>query len=207
MLFKHIDIHSWKSLDVFSHYPALPWLWYWSLLGHWPSVLSAVSTAVRSSSLLKNLITGSCSGLNMYHIWTKRRIVKSMLGSSSGGRLEYDTCIKLFIISGIDILAGIPLNIYAFTTWFPVKAWPGWKAVHSTWSRIIVLTTAEWKSDPIGRSTVEGIRLTSVGYGFVFFFFGLSYDAWETYTSGLGYLAKRIGYEPRKTDGIHSRRA
>jgi pheromone a factor receptor len=142
-----------------------------------------VSTAVRPLLLLWNSLTGSFSGLNMYHIWTKGRELKSIISSSTGGP-NYNHYIRLFMLSGIDIVITIPFNIWYFTTYFqsPLLPWPGWKSVHSDWSQINAITTAELRRSPRLFYQFEVTRWMCIVYGFVFFvFFGVASEGRKHY--------------------------
>jgi pheromone a factor receptor len=139
-------------------------------------------------------LTGSFSGLNMYRIWTRGREVKSILASSTGGP-AYNHYIRLFMLSGIDILITIPLNIWYFTTFFqiPVSPWPGWKFVHSNWSQIEQYTTADVKSSPPMFYQFEVTRWMCVVYGFVFFgLLGVTAEARKHYWSAWKSVSKLL---------------
>jgi pheromone a factor receptor len=144
-----------------------------------------VPTAVRPFPLPWNTLTGSLSGLNMYRIWTRGRQVKSIISSSTGSP-SYNHYIRLFMLSSIDMLFTIPFNIWWFTTYFqvPILPWPGWKYIHSDWSNILRLTTAELRANPHLLYQVEISRWICVFYGFIFFvFFGVTAEARKHYAS------------------------
>jgi pheromone a factor receptor len=99
------------------------------------------------------------------------------------------------MLSGLDLLITIPLNIYAFSTWFPISPWPGWAAVHSNFSHVERITAVEWRSDAGLLAAVEATRWTSVLYALLFFmFFGVGAEARKHYTSALKCVGKRFGY-------------
>jgi uncharacterized membrane protein YoaT (DUF817 family) len=128
----------------------------------------------------------------MYHIWTNGRHVKSILGSSAEAH-GYNHYIKLFALSGIDIFITIPNNIWYFTTFFkfPLSPWPGWKFIHSGWSKIALFTSAELRN--IGLEMFyqsEVTRWMCVIYGLVFFgLFGVTAEARERYTSAWQFVS------------------
>jgi Pheromone A receptor len=136
-----------------------------------------------------NNLTGTLLGLNMYHIWTGGREVKSILGCSTGSP-SYNHYTRLLMLSGIDILVTIPFNIWYFTTWFPIYPWPGWNAIHSSWS-YMTLTTAELTKIPSMFYEHEITRWMYVVYGFIFFgLFGVVAEVWTYYASAWQYVSK-----------------
>jgi pheromone a factor receptor len=156
-----------------------------------------VSTAVRPFPLPRNNLIGSFLGLNMYRIWTKGREVKSIISSSTGS-LSYDHYIRLFMLSGIDIIITIPFNIWYLTTFFqnPLSPWPGWKVIHSNWSHIASITTVGLRSIPQWFYQFEVTRWMCVVYGFVFFvFFGAAAEARKHYTYAWQYVAQIFSWK------------
>jgi pheromone a factor receptor len=121
----------------------------------------------------------------MYCIWTKGREVKSILGSSSSpGSAGYNHYIRLFMLSGIDILITIPFNIWYLTTYFhaPFLPWPGWTAIHTNWSHPLLFPLAKLGSQNLYQ--VEAARWVCVVYGLVFFgLFGVATEAKKHYAS------------------------
>jgi Pheromone A receptor len=159
-----------------------------------------VATVVRSFPPLWNNLTGKFSGLNMYHIWTRGREVKSILASSIGSP-GYDHYIRLFMLSGIDMAITIPFNIWYFTTYFRfhLLPWLGWKVVHSDWSQILGFTTAKLRTAPRSFYQLEITRWICVIYGFVFFgLFCATAEAKKRYASAWQYVSKifcwKIGF-------------
>jgi pheromone a factor receptor len=128
----------------------------------------------------------------MYHIWTKRREIKSILASSVGSP-GYNHYNRLFMLSGIDIAITIPFNIWYFTTVFQaaLPSWPGWKSVHGHFSQIEIFTTAVLNSHLQVLCEMELTRWTSVLYGFLFFlFFGVGAEARKHYLHAWYYISK-----------------
>jgi Pheromone A receptor len=152
-----------------------------------------VATVVRSFPPLWNNLTGTFSGLNMYHIWTRGREVKSILASSIGSP-GYNHYIRLFILSGIDMAITIPFNIWHFTTFSKLSpsSWPGWKPLHSKWSLIPVFTAAELRTisaHPFYE--LEIARWICVVYGFVFFgLFCATAEVKKCYASAWQHVSK-----------------
>ena len=133
----------------------------------------------------------------MYHIWIRRQAAKPVLGYSRG-LFNSSLHLRLFMLSGVDLLITIPFNTWVFTTWFPVHPWMGWTAVHSEISHVFTLSITFWWGRPELRHVVEGVRWISVVYGLVFFLlFGFTDEAMGCYTSILQYIAKKIGYQTK----------
>jgi Pheromone A receptor len=152
-------------------------------------------------SLLRTNLTELSPGLNIYHIWTKRQEVKSILGSNTGG-LGYNHYIRLFVLSGIDIVITMPFNIWNFTTWFPVAPWPGWKFFHSDWSQIPEVPASAWRNPTSSLLLTELPRWMSVLYGLFFFLlFGVGAEARNHYVSAWQYVwtifCRKTGFSPR----------
>jgi Pheromone A receptor len=126
----------------------------------------------------------------MYHIWTRGQEIKSILSSSIGG-LRYDHYLRLFMLCGIDLFVTISLNLWYFRTWFPILPWQGWMAIHSAWSQIRIVTTAELEATPSAFYQLEIMRWVCVVYGFLFFcFFGITAEARKRYTSAWTCISK-----------------
>jgi pheromone a factor receptor len=136
----------------------------------------------------------------MYQIWTKGREFKSIIGSSPGSP-SYNHYMRLFVLSGIDILITIPFNVWYFATWFPVAIpWPGWKSIHSGWSHIPLVTLADLTSNPSAFYQFEMSRWIWVAYGFIFFgLLGVSPGARMHYASAWQYLLCWRGGFSRKS--------
>jgi Pheromone A receptor len=128
----------------------------------------------------------------MYSIWTKGREIKSNLGSSRTGGPGYNHYVRLFILSGIDIVISMPFNIWYFTSYLShLSSWPGWKFVHSFGSQVAVSTTAEVRNSPKLLYQFEISRWSCVAYGFVFFaLLGVTMEAREHYSSAWRYVSK-----------------
>jgi len=149
--------------------------------------------------LALSIVSGIYGCLNMYHLWTNRREDQTLFNSSTGA-LGRDDYVKLFLLSGVDIIITIPINIYYITVWFPVHPWRGWSVVHSTWSQIPLIPAAQWQATPRSTLAFETTRWVSVVYGLIFFFFfGIGKEARKPYCYGLHYMAERIGLSRRQT--------
>jgi Pheromone A receptor len=129
----------------------------------------------------------------MYRIWTRGREVKSILASSTGS-FDYNHYIRLFMLSGIDILITIPYNIWYLMTLATanILPWPGWNAIHnSNWSQILLVTLAVLRNFPQSLYRVQVPRWMYVVYGFIFFaLFGISDEAMKRYWSAWQYVSK-----------------
>jgi Pheromone A receptor len=134
----------------------------------------------------------------MYHIRARRREANSIIRCSGP---DDDHYVRLFMLSGIDLLITIPFNTWYFVTWFPVMPWPGWKASHSDWAEIPIITAAQWGRTTSGMVYYEITRWIVVVYGVVFFvFFGLNVGARRNYASTWQHVSKmlylRMGFPP-----------
>ena len=135
-------------------------------------------------------------GINAYNIWIRRQTIKSTIGCA--GNLKFSRYIRLFVLSGIDILITIPVNIWAFTTWFPVHPWLSWTAIHANFSRVDTYPAAQWRGDRSTRMSLEGGRWISVVYALIFFIlFGFADEARKHYRFVLQSIAKKVGYQTR----------
>jgi Pheromone A receptor len=130
----------------------------------------------------------------VYHILTKRRVIKSILSNSTGhGTQGYDHYIRLFLFSGLDILITLPFNIWYFVTWFSIIPTPGLKVNPHDWSHIPTVTRAQWGSSTLLTMFLELPRWIEVVYGFIFFiFFGVGAQAKRDYASAWKYMTKTI---------------
>jgi len=113
------------------------------------------------------LVSGVYSCLNIYILWTKQRDVKSILSSSDGG-VGYNIYIRLFTLSGIDLLIAVPYNLFDVSTWFPLSRWPGWTAAHAHWSNIAIITTSDIQQSSAAMVQSEFFRWIYVAYGIAF---------------------------------------
>lgn len=140
------------------------------------------------------IISGVYGCMNMRYIWNKRQDIQTIMSSSTGS-VGYNHYLKLFVLSGIDILITIPYNVWSFTTWFPISPWPGWKAVHS-WSKIPVIPASVWRTNPSTNWMCELGRWISVVYAFAFFlFFGVGAEVRRDYKSAWDYVSKKFCWQ------------
>jgi len=156
-------------------------------------VLSVVSTAVRTLLLFhsEKSYWMILIGLNIYHIWTKQRKIKSILNSSAGG-IGYNIYIRLFILSGIDLFLALPFNLWYLSTWFPLLPWPGWSFVHADWSYILRIPTSQ--SSLILKYNF--MRWINVAYGIAFLMvFAGGAEARERYGSAWKRISKIFSCE------------
>lgn len=156
------------------------------LIPTWPIVIS--------------LISGVYGCLNIYHVWVKRRTIRSMQGFSTGS-IKFSRYLRLFMLSGIDLLFTIPISAWVFSSWFPVYPWQGWTALHSNISQVETLPASIWRSDHNDAIAVEATRWFSVAFAFVFFvFFGFADEARKHYVFAFHSVAKKVGYHTGSSD-------
>ena len=122
---------------------------------------------------------------------------------ASNTTLNRNAFLKLLVLGLFDILLTLPIMILSLITeLLESKAagfWPGWKAVHSSYSTIPQLTTQEWKS--AGFWTVFIIKFNQwifPAYAIVFFLlFGTTKQKREWYRSVFWMVMRPLGLRPR----------
>jgi len=156
--------------------------------------------------LVLSLASGIYGCINLYHVWIKRRTVKSILDCSMRDQ-DYSRYFRLFMLGGVDVLITIPLNIWCFTTWFPVDSWQSWATIHAKVSHIEVYRDASWRENHTLRLTLDGTRWISVVYAYIFFlFFGFTDEARGHYAFVLKYIAaKKAGFRSGSSHSSESR--
>jgi Pheromone A receptor len=135
----------------------------------------------------------------MYRIWTKGREIKTILGSSRTGSPDYHHYIRLFILSGVDMVVTIPFNLWYTKTYVDyIFPWPGLGYIRSLRSQITVILRANIQTTPRFLYQLELARWNAVLYGLIFFgFFGLSAEARKRYASVWLHVSKIFCWKTR----------
>jgi Pheromone A receptor len=135
----------------------------------------------------------------MYRIWTTGREIKSILGSSRTGGPDYYHYIRLFILSGVDMVVTIPFILWYTKTYLDyILPWPGLGYLRSLRSQVVVSASADIQSSPRLVYQLELARWNAVLYGLIFFgFFGVSAEAREHYASVWLYVSKTFYWKTR----------
>jgi len=151
------------------------------LIPLWPLVISLISCIY------------GC--LNIRQLWIKRRMLSSLMDTSTGC-ISSTRYLRLLMLSGIDILITLPFYIWIFTTWFPLLPWGTWTEIHVDWSVIEVVPAAIWRNDRTAVVSIELTRWISVIYAIIFFiFFGFAEEARKHYRSTLQTVAETVRHQ------------
>jgi pheromone a factor receptor len=119
--------------------------------------------------------------------------------------MNFNRYLKLFVLSGIDVLCTVPFSIWALGFWFPLIPWPGWKAVHANDSYVDQITAESGRSDHRYFAALEMTRWESVTCAFIFFaFFGFAGEAIRHYKLAMQFFAKRVGLKAFTTSSSES---
>jgi len=136
-----------------------------------PIIQTALAVAfVPAWKLFIGVIGGIYAYLNVYHLWIKRRTIRSILGHSIGG-LSFSNYLRLMMLSGMDPLLTIPFNAWVLMQWIPLFPNLSWTTIHTDFSRVDMFPTALWRLDHTVLIAQEWARWNSVIYAFTFFFF------------------------------------
>ena len=164
----------------------------WKLL---IGIIGGIYACKTSLYLFWKNFTHTCSDLNVYHLWIKRRTIRSILGHSTGGP-SFSLYLRLMMLSGMDPLLTIPFNAWVLKRWIPVYPWLSWAEIHDDFSRVDMFPTAFWRLDLTLLIAQEWARWNSVIYAFTFFFFfGMTGEARRHYKLVLKFVAKKVGFQ------------
>lgn len=139
-----------------------------------------------------------------YFFVVRRAQIKELLKSSQSG-LELAHCVRLILLSTIDIILCLPMGLFTLVNSLQNRVvWDSWDNVHAQWSRIVVFTDNQVL--PSSHRTMElflprwGLCLLSLS---AFLLIGTGHDAIRQYRSWLqliqrpaSALGSQILYEP-----------
>ena len=122
---------------------------------------------------------------------------------ASNTTMNRSTFFKLLTLGLFDILLTLPISILGFLQDILQGSiagfWPGWKAVHASFSTIPTVTSEEWKS--AGSWTVFTFRINqwvNPTFAVAFFFlFGTTKQKRAWYRSIFWKVMRPFGLEPR----------
>lgn len=117
-----------------------------------------------------------------YFFVVRRAQIKDLLKSSQSG-LELAHCVRLILLSTIDIIYCLPMSISTFLNCMENRlVWDSWANVHAQWSRIVVFTDKQVL--PNAKRTIDlflprwGLPLLSLS---AFLLIGTGHDAIRQY--------------------------
>lgn len=176
--------------------------------GCYPVIINTALSVVLISTwpIAIGLVTGVYCSMNIYHFWIKRRSIRSILASSTG-TISVSLYLRLMILSAINLLCTIPLaswDLWTSVALAPVVPYPGFNAVHESFSSVEQIPAALWENDFTARSGMEVSRWSSVICAFIFFiFFGFADEARKHYTQAWQTVVKMVG-NSRATESSNS---
>lgn len=166
----------------------------------WPVVIGLVSIIYCSEYLIVASVfqsrTHSSIVLTVRALALRRSEFIRLL--SGNNNLNSSRYFRLMGLACTEMLLGIPWACYAclyLNLKSTVYPWLGWTDTHLNFSRIWQYPALEWKSDPVGMTTLELSRWSSVVCAFIFFgYFGFADEARKNYRLAFYSFAKKVGY-------------
>ncbi len=119
-----------------------------------------------------------------------------MESMSSNYGLNEGLYVRLMCLASVEILGTIPACsfIIAYNIKLGYTHWVSWADTHRDFSRVIQISSMEWKSDHTLYSLLEFFRWSLVACAFIFFaFFGFADEARRHYRLVYNSLVNRIG--------------
>ncbi|CAK5270892.1 unnamed protein product [Mycena citricolor] len=126
---------------------------------------------------------------------------------SSSNNLNANRYLRLMCLAGTDLVLTIPLTVFVLVanSRVGIQPWISWADTHSNFSRVREVPGIFWRSDPWNVASIELLRWSTVGAGFIFFaFFGFADEARKHYRLALQSVAKRVGISTLGTGTLSS---
>ena len=109
--------------------------------------------------------------------------------------------LRLVLLSTIDIMCTVPLGIYSIyigNKGVGLAPWISWEDTHYNFSRVALVPSLIWRSDPSFQTSVELTRWLPVLCALLFFgMFGFAEEAKKHYKSAFWAVLKPFGVDPR----------
>jgi pheromone a factor receptor len=166
----------------------------------WPVVLGVFSFVYSSEFITYHCnfsISNPRQGLTLRGFWM-RRLQFAQLISASNSSISIGRYIRLMMLSIIDMLCTIPLGVYSIyigNKGVSLAPWISWEDTHFNFSRVGVVPSLIWRSDPSFQTSVELTRWLPVFCAFLFFaLFGFASEAKKHYKIVFTLIAKPLGF-------------
>ena len=176
----------------------------------WPVLLGAVSFVFSGALLLclhlnlENL--NSFPALTLRSFWIRRAQFNQLITSNSS--MSVSRYLRLVLLTIIDIMCTVPLGIYSIyigNKGVGLAPWISWEETHYNFSRVALVPSLIWRSDPSFQTSVELTRWLPVLCAFLFFaLFGFAEEAKKHYKSAFWAVLKPFGVHPRPSVPISS---
>ncbi|EDR00817.1 STE3-like pheromone receptor [Laccaria bicolor S238N-H82] len=136
------------------------------------------------------------SGLTLRGFWMRRLQFAQLVTSNSS--MNMSRYIRLMSLSIIDMMCTVPLGVYSIyigNKGVKLAPWISWEDTHFNFSRVGVVPSLIWRSDPSFQTSVELTRWLPVVCAFLFFaLFGFAAEAQKHYKMMFTFVAKPLGF-------------
>lgn len=141
-------------------------------------------------------VSNSCPGLTLRGFWMRRLQFAQLVSSNSS--MNMSRYIRLMSLSIIDMMCTVPLGVYSIyigNKGVSLAPWVSWEDTHFNFSRVGVVPSLIWRSDPSFQTSVELTRWLPVVCAFLFFaLFGFASEAKKHYKMVFTLVAKPLGF-------------
>lgn len=136
--------------------------------------------------------------LTLRSFWIRRVQFNQLISSNSS--MTISRYIRLVSFSIIDMMCTVPISIYSIylgNKGVGLAPWISWENTHFNFSRVGLIPTIIWRSDPSFRQSVELTRWLPVVCAILFFIlFGFASEAQRHYKLAFWAVMKLFGIHP-----------